>query len=323
MSYGPAQPPYEVLYGSPLLDEIHNHFPALLYEPDGFSNTRDVLSYIQRQMRRRYDLYSYGLRNYRRPQPEVGASTSTNVTPSYAPSFAPRRAAATTQRGAPPRRQVVPEWTEATITVDVSGPPPPAAQVVSAAGLPAASNVYVSPFAPNPTTQVSPFSPLALLGTLLGPADAPQPEPDTTISDVQAAQSLLSLLGGIGNTQGTRTTLFSDFLNPVVVRPTQRQIDIASTLGSIPAEIDRCAICQDDFQNSRDGRKLNACGHWFHRTCIDTWLQRNVRCPICRHDIRMPPSPVLQSSRGSGSSGGGAAAPAPAPSAQEDSDTDI
>jgi hypothetical protein len=24
----------------------------------------------------------------------------------------------------------------------------------------------------------------------------------------------------------------------------------------------------------------------FHQTCIDAWFERNVRCPMCRHDIR-------------------------------------
>jgi hypothetical protein len=33
-------------------------------------------------------------------------------------------------------------------------------------------------------------------------------------------------------------------------------------------------------------RRLNRCGHTFHTTCIDTWFQRNVHCPVCRHDIR-------------------------------------
>jgi E3 ubiquitin-protein ligase RNF38/44 len=47
-----------------------------------------------------------------------------------------------------------------------------------------------------------------------------------------------------------------------------------------------CVICQDTLSPEQEGRKLLACGHWFHRTCIDTWFTRNVRCPNCRHDVR-------------------------------------
>ena len=33
-------------------------------------------------------------------------------------------------------------------------------------------------------------------------------------------------------------------------------------------------------------RTLTHCGHRFHVLCIDNWFQRNVHCPLCRHDIR-------------------------------------
>ena len=30
------------------------------------------------------------------------------------------------------------------------------------------------------------------------------------------------------------------------------------------------------------------CNHKFHSGCIDKWLQRSVRCPVCRMDVREP-----------------------------------
>jgi hypothetical protein len=84
-----------------------------------------------------------------------------------------------------------------------------------------------------------------------------------------------------------RPTTMDQFLAPVVVRPTAEQIAANTSLGSLVSDTEHaCAICQDALTSEQEGRKLNACGHWFHRSCIDTWLQGNVHCPVCRHDIR-------------------------------------
>ena len=79
------------------------------------------------------------------------------------------------------------------------------------------------------------------------------------------------------------------FFQPVVVRPTQEQLDSFTILGSVDNET--CAICQEQLTADQEGRKLNACGHWFHRSCIDIWFERDVHCPVCRHDIREPRVP--------------------------------
>lgn len=39
-----------------------------------------------------------------------------------------------------------------------------------------------------------------------------------------------------------------------------------------------CSICLDVIDNSF---KSN-CGHYFHKYCIDKWLNINNTCPICR-----------------------------------------
>jgi len=60
---------------------------------------------------------------------------------------------------------------------------------------------------------------------------------------------------------------------------------------AVPADIN-CAVCQERNSDA-NWRKLN-CSHYFHRTCIDPWFERNVHCPVCRHDIRTPfvPTPT-------------------------------
>ena len=55
---------------------------------------------------------------------------------------------------------------------------------------------------------------------------------------------------------------------------------------NIDTEFDKCCICRDTLMNSDIIRKINHCGHVFHMNCLDTWLETNTMCPICRCDIR-------------------------------------
>ena len=78
----------------------------------------------------------------------------------------------------------------------------------------------------------------------------------------------------------------TDFLNPVMVTPTQEQI--ASEIEDyIHPSLQQCVICQDDI--SSGGARLRVCQHSFHRSCIQTWFGASVRCPVCRRDIREDP----------------------------------
>ena len=58
-------------YRSPLLDEIHTHFPALLYDTEQFRSVTHVLNYVNRQMQRRYDIFTNAREEYRREHPRV------------------------------------------------------------------------------------------------------------------------------------------------------------------------------------------------------------------------------------------------------------
>lgn len=85
------------------------------------------------------------------------------------------------------------------------------------------------------------------------------------------------------------TNLFTMALNQnftdVPVVPTNDQVDAATTLGRSQVA-EPCAICQDAMENSQSIRRINRCQHAFHRSCIDTWFESGVTCPICRIDIR-------------------------------------
>mmetsp|Transcript_74664 Transcript_74664/g.136368 ORF Transcript_74664/g.136368 Transcript_74664/m.136368 type:complete len:321 (+) Transcript_74664:66-1028(+) len=51
-----------------------------------------------------------------------------------------------------------------------------------------------------------------------------------------------------------------------------------------PALGTTCVVCLADFDEGDVARKL-PCGHHFHKGCIDRWLQRNKRCPLCMHPV--------------------------------------
>jgi hypothetical protein len=121
----------------------------------------------------------------------------------------------------------------------------------------------------------------------------PEEEEEEVALTTQLMRTLLTLsLTGRGLTTRPPGGGLDAFLQPIIVRPTAEQITANTTVGNLVSDTEHaCAICQDTLQPDQEGRKLNACGHWFHKTCIDTWLERNVHCPVCRHDIREPAAP--------------------------------
>ena len=51
-------------YPSALLNEVHTYFPALLYDSDNFNTVPQLMSYVQRQMSRNFDVYSNNRNQY-------------------------------------------------------------------------------------------------------------------------------------------------------------------------------------------------------------------------------------------------------------------
>jgi len=47
-----------------------------------------------------------------------------------------------------------------------------------------------------------------------------------------------------------------------------------------------CPICQDKFENNEFYRKLDQCGHTFHKKCVDEWFFKSkcYSCPLCRNE---------------------------------------
>ena len=47
----------------------------------------------------------------------------------------------------------------------------------------------------------------------------------------------------------------------------------------------QCTICLADFEKGEQVRVIPNCGHTFHSTCLEMWLQRQFRCPNCNIEI--------------------------------------
>jgi hypothetical protein len=85
--------------------------------------------------------------------------------------------------------------------------------------------------------------------------------------------------------------VLQNFLNTTeIVRPTNEQIQNASRIiryGDIENPLSQsCPISLDEFQENHMVKQLLYCGHLFHQTHFDQWFQNNVKCPVCRYDIR-------------------------------------
>jgi hypothetical protein len=212
-----SNPNYQFVYNVNLLDDLHNYFPALLYDAERFQNVREVLRYIRDQTHTRFNLFSYGRNLYNERDPPL--TPPIHPQPPIMRTFTPRE------------DEVVDSMATTNFLLSMLG-----------------ANMNNSPF----------------LGARLLQRNLLNPNADPFTP---------------------RTIWGQNFLNPVVVRPTQEQIENNS---EIVTDISgqSCAICQDQIRSDDTCRSLSTCQHVYHRTCIDQWFTRSVQCPTCRHDIR-------------------------------------
>lgn len=55
---------YRYVYDVRLLDDLHNYFPAILYDADRFVSVGQLLAYVRSQARNQFDLFSRETRTY-------------------------------------------------------------------------------------------------------------------------------------------------------------------------------------------------------------------------------------------------------------------
>ena len=81
-----------------------------------------------------------------------------------------------------------------------------------------------------------------------------------------------------------------DPLIPVVVRPTESEIDVATEevrFGIVSGPVNSvCPITRERFSENDRVMQIIHCGHNFNPPSLRHWFQTSVRCPLCRYDIR-------------------------------------
>lgn len=269
--------PIAPYYGIQLIDDIHNYFPALLYDRNSFRTVQDVLGYIHHRVDSRFNLLTRAENSYNRMNQSVQRPATRSVSP--APSRVVHR------RVNPPtvvRAPVPAPYTDSPVSRSTSS------SVNQAFTLPLRTpprTIVVNEIHESDTTD----------NLEEGEIDQSQPSPsDRSV----LANQILQLIGITDHLTLPINTgleymyltnlLMPQNLEPVLVTPTIQEIEQGTQLlQANPAhESQNCSICQDSFTEGQAIRKFRVCQHEFHRNCIDVWFQRNVHCPVCRHDVR-------------------------------------
>lgn len=224
---------YQRVYNVGILDDIHNYFPALLYDQNHFLTVGDIFTYVNRQMDGQFNLFSRARREYTNA---VYGFAQTYQSP---PVVIPTQQRMTPQGPPQSNRRGRMDYTTTTETIDIT---PLFSSYL---------NVPVRNATRNQTNQSIPQT-----GFL--------------------AEAILNMLNGSGA------------MEPVIVRPTQEQIEQGTELRQAARadEENVCPVCQERYTEGQALRRITHCAHDFHKACIDEWLNQNVHCPVCRHDIR-------------------------------------
>ena len=246
------------IYPIQLLNDIHNWFPDILYNPGRFRNVQDLLEYIRQGADT--NPYTRGLQlyntrsnaqnnpfNVRMQRPNAGAGAFN---------------AATTRSGL--NNYGIPTTTNTTSNIQREPITTRLHETVydipNTTGIPITARIHTVPITTNMSNNMA-----------------------TAIIDTLSEQPISNLFSQIFSPDVLRS-----FLDQTVdVYPTIEEITRATTvLSAQQAQEDNCAICQDSMEEFQQLRRINHCGHAFHKDCIDTWFGTNVHCPTCRYDIR-------------------------------------
>jgi hypothetical protein len=249
------------IYSIQLLNDLHNHFPDILYSPQRFHNVQDLLTYV------------------------IGVA---NTSPYRAGQLAysnrsGNAATRPTNNRVRPTANVYPPAGPVPPILPLNIPIPPPLPRAAAAATTVRDNhldgraVYMTTIIDEADMGGAP------VGGAGGAAAAAHAQNVNPLVNTILGSLFGDILGGQG--QGINLNAFLDTRVPVY--PSLDNINNATTVyRANRRQDDICAICQDEIESNQEMRRVNHCGHYFHRNCIDTWFQGNVHCPTCRHDIR-------------------------------------
>ena len=116
-------------------------------------------------------------------------------------------------------------------------------------------------------------------------ANIDSPPNTTPLRQTNSASNLIDLITNV-----RRFNSYQNAFSDVIVRPTNNQILNATEDLIYSPDISlintSCPITQEPFDLSQNIMRIRECGHCFSREGVLEWFDTNVRCPICRYDIR-------------------------------------
>ena len=271
------QQPQQSYYGIQLLDDLHNFFPALLYEPERFVTVTDFLMYIRDTTSTRFNLFNRASTNYRTEH-----NINTNRTPTLYYSYisptsnipvriVPSTPVPPAARDTAPRQAA--RDTAARDTARETAPAQTARetarQQTQAANLLSQLFTYDQEFTREIDSLINGFTPYLNYNT--GNTGNTGNRPNTPNATIL----------------GTATFTFPpSFTDPIPITATRQQINRTTRVFRCrDASGQLCSICHESLAD-KIVRKIRVCNHTFHKNCIDRWFRQNVTCPVCRHDIR-------------------------------------
>jgi hypothetical protein len=253
-------------YSYGLLNDLHHHFPDLLYRSERFQTVQEVLQYVIDVAQE--SPYERERQRYRRMMPPLE--------PEEDQEQEEEQEQKEDQESNPSAQRP--------LRISVSHPYafPPSSMT------PPSSFSSASPFVPSLDPEPSrALDPDSIFRALLEPRPIARPSNRFRLSVPLELSSFLSSSFAPSSLQSL--SQLSDILRPVVVRPTEQHLaENTYIYRSEVAHQDNCAICQDPMEAGQETRTILACSHCFHRECIDRWFQEHVRCPTCRRDVRDP-----------------------------------
>lgn len=292
-------------YTVQLLNDLHNHFPELLYNHQRFQTGADILGYVNNIVRltpahAAFHYYQQQYQAFYHPQ-----HARQIVDELYMPPPAP----------------------PASYPPSPTYPPPPSAVAASPVMAPAApslqdligaaeddddlSQLYGGRASSNPNLRMPILPLLPSVQVRSGRAAAPPSAavaaaslaapPAAAPLSARSSARIMRFSQIIPLSDASVEAIFNqlmqdalpanlhELLEDVPVIPTEEHLRNNTSVARLAEDFDdNCAICQDPLLINHDVRTINHCEHMFHLDCIDTWFQRHIHCPCCRHDVREP-----------------------------------
>jgi hypothetical protein len=247
-------------YGVPLLDQIHNYFPDLLYNNRRFTTVQSLMDYINNQMSHHFNTYNRMYNEYwSRYTPAQLVNTGTTIIDQlFNYTEHPRNAH---QQPVYVRSDPLPRvstYMDDNILLNM---------------LNNVSNSLARPITPPRTVQ---------------PATSPPPIPVRLGARSFLADELNNLFPELAQLiPGSNLFMRAQPISRYTVESDgipQNRIGELTRISTTPASDASCPICYNGY-SGEDICIINVCNHGFHRNCIQRWFENHHTCPMCRHDL--------------------------------------